>query len=148
MGNTLDDIRAILFKAEQSEIRHEGIGKNEFHPLAYRLKRNTDELFQDTRFRQGYRGVRSPDLRENLSFFEYDKGRRVLDKEDLENVDEPDEYFQLYYDDDEQRGEERFNELSEDSQTEIEQQVESLFNNRLEFIRNENKEINKTKTLV
>lgn len=143
MSDTLDDLRAVLYVAAQVDGRSEdiGIGKNEIHPLAFRLKRETGEvLFGDASFRQGYRGVRSPDIREVLSFFEYDVDRRVLEPPEVED---PDEYFHLSYEDDQKKGEERFDQLDEDIQHSIRDAIEELFEDRLKFIKQENDKMNK-----
>lgn len=147
MGDTLDDLCAVLYAAKQGD--HEradvGIGKNEIHPLAFHLKRKTDgELFQDTDFRQGYRGVRSPDLRQVLSFFEYNVDRHVIE----DGVEEPDEYFTVEYDDDVRRGKQRLESLNEDARGLINDAIDDIIGDRLEFIQNENRVINEETRVI
>lgn len=128
---------AVLYKARDHRPDHIGLGKNEIYPLAYRLKRETDELFQDTSFQSGYRGVRSREIRQALSYFEYGEDCEVKET-DEDDVEHSDEYYFISKERDQRTAEERLSEFSESTNQSIDSTLEELIDNRLEFIRDEN----------
>lgn len=141
MTKTIEDLLAVLYKAREYRLDDIGLGKNEIHPLAYRLKRNTDEVFQDTSFNSGYRGVRSPEIRQALSYFEYGEDCEVKESEE-DDVEHSDEYYFLSRESDERTAEDRLDEFSETAKQAIDEALADLIGNRMDFIRHENDQMN------
>lgn len=141
MTSVLKDILVLLHRAE--EVRDEvGLGKNEIHPVANRLKRETeDALFADATFRSGYRGVRSPEIRQVLSLFTYGDDYEIFTNDG--RVIHSDEYYRLTIDRDIELARERWTELDSDVQSKIDAIIEELSDSdsRLDLIRNENEKI-------
>lgn len=142
MKTVLDDLRTVLYRAaEENEQREDiGLGKNEIHPVAYQLKIRTDgELFDQAKFRSGYRGVRSPEIREILSLFGATNGDEVI-KKGARGVDHSDEYFCLSGTEDIEAARFRYDELSDDSKDAISEVIEQVVSAPVEFIRDTNKQ--------
>lgn len=140
MKTVLQDLLALLYRAQEEDLRSDkvGLGKNEIHPLAYHLKRETDEeLFADANFIQGYRGVRSPEIRQILSYFDGGTDKTVI-LESEDNIEHSDEYFFIVRDADRETAQERLDELDEDTKQEIDNAIESLNDNWLDFVKREN----------
>ena len=141
MTTVLDDIRVLLHRAEEEggEAREGvGLGKNEIHPVAYHLKRETDgQLFGETEFNSGYRGVRSPDIRQVLSFFELGKDKEVFKKEE-DDVEHSDEYFRLECASDIRAAEDRLDDLDPEVIDTVDEAIHNLNSGWLEFVKQEN----------
>lgn len=137
MTGTLNDVRALLLKTDEHRSSGTGLGKNEIHPVAHRLKRETDELFQQATFRVGYRGVRSQEIRRVLSLFEYGTDYEVKDEEEAD-VEHSDEYYFLEKDEDIEAGRERLQGLSDETHETLEEVLQSLTEDRMQLIREEN----------
>jgi len=138
MKNTLDDLRVVLHRAEE-EIDREGvgIGKNEIHQVAYRLYKDTNgELFDDASFNSGYRGIRSPEIRKILSFFEAEE-RRVLEDGEA-GIDHTDAYFCLNQQEDKESAANRYDELSDSVNDVISEVLDGLESDRVQFINEQN----------
>lgn len=133
----MNDIRALLHKVDEHREPETGLGKNEIHPVAHRLKRETDELFQEATFRVGYRGVRSQEIRRVLSLFEHGTDYEVKNEEDTD-VKHSDEYYFLKKQEDIEAGQEHLRDLSDETLETLEGVLRSLEDDRMQFIREEN----------
>lgn len=138
MKNTLDDLRVVLHRAEEEIARKDiGIGKNEIHQVAYRLCKDTNgELFDDASFNSGYRGIRSPEIRKILSFFEAEE-RRVLEDGEA-RIDHTDAYFCLNQQEDKESAANRYDELSDSAKNVISEVLNDLESDPIQFINEQN----------
>lgn len=141
MTETLADLLSVIHKSRNIRPDDVGLGKNEIHPVAQRLSRETDELFQEATFRSGYRGVRSPEIRQALSYFEYGVDCEVLE-EGEDQVDHSDEYYYLEKEEDVKIARSHLEELEDSTKDAIEEALDDLDRDWLGFVQSENDEIN------
>lgn len=120
MSSTVDDVRLLLLKGD--ERRGYGVGLHEVHAAAYRLQDATDGyVFGDASFGCNGSGVRSPEVADALTWFDYAEQWR-----DGSRVDHSDHYYRLTLPDDIEAAEDRWAELDGEDEEAVERVLDAL----------------------